>query len=539
MTRLAITAVLCAAALAAQPPRTPRPETPQYKPEDACTVEGLAVNAATGEPLRKASVRLRRADGGYGARSYTATTDAAGKFTIANVAPGSYRLSAQRNGFVDTDWAAGAPFSLTPRQRLADVSFRMLPHGVITGRVVDEDGEAVAGIDVYAMRYRYPQGRRQLSTFGEASTNDLGEYRIYGLPPGRYLLRATPHTSYGRGGPAGQPEEQYVPTFFPGAPDAASAAPVEVAAGGQVRGLDMTLARKRTVRVRGRVVDNTGGSNRRRAMVFLRTRDGGSNMRPSSVDGSGNFEIAGVMPGSYTLVAAISERGEGGLTARMPLEVGGGGVDNVVLNLNPPITVAGRVRLEGQQSASVTRVQVSLRTADPFSFGGPPSARVQADGSFRLANVSPDEYYVVLSGLPDGYYVKAIAAAGQDVLLTGIDFSRGALPIDVFLSPNAGQAAGVVLNQKQEPEPEATVVLVPAEKERMGLAQFYRTAKSDASGRFALKNLDPGRYNAYAWREIEPGAWLDPDFMKPLELSGEPVTIRESGQEEIKLRLAP
>src|SRR5574340_1359530 len=233
MSRVAIALVVCAAALAGQPQPRQRPETPQYKPEEYCTVEGLVVNAATGEPLKKAGIRLRRADGGSGMRSYSATTDASGKFTIADVAPGAYRLSAQRNGFVDADWNAASAFSLSPRQRMTDVSLRMLPHGVITGRVLDEDGEPVAGINVYAMRYRYPQGRRQLSTFGEASTNDLGEYRIYGLPPGRYVLRATPRSSYGRGGPAEQPEEQYVPTFFPGSADAASAAPVEVGAGGR------------------------------------------------------------------------------------------------------------------------------------------------------------------------------------------------------------------------------------------------------------------------------------------------------------------
>ena len=437
---------------------------------------------------------------------------------------------------------AGANVTLKSGQRMADILFQMTPHGVVTGRVVDEDGEPVPAVRMQALRYRYPQGRRQMAEYGESGTNDIGEYRIAGLPPGRYYIGASPRRSYEHGMQAAgaQPEEEYSTTFFPGTGDVAAAAAVDVAAGSQLRGLDLTLRRRRTVYVRGRVA-GWQSSGRQRVMLFLRPRGAAapSMNRPGGVDPNGNFEFRGVAPGSYTLVAAVPERGRGGLTARLPVEVGNANLENISLTLNPPLNVAGRVRADSQTPVSLARVEVSLRALEPVMSGpSTPSARVQADGTFSFASVSPDEYMVTLSGLPDGFYVKVVAAGGQNVLLSGIDLNPGnAGGVEILLSPHAGQVTGVVQNDQQEPVAGGAVVMVPQEKERRGLAQYYRTASADASGRFTVTNLDPGQYRVYAWREMEAGAYFDPDFMRPVENQGEPVNIREDGREEVKVRV--
>ena len=552
--RIAVFALLFPLLLAAQQPRSgpprQRPAAEAQKPQEPATVEGQVLNAATGEPLKRASVTLRRSSSSEtsGApRGYTAMTDASGRFAIAGAVPGEYRLSARRNGFVDADYGsrdylrAGATVTLKPGQRMGDVVFQMTPHGVITGRVVDEDGEPVAGVRMQALRNRYPQGRRQLVEYGEGGTNDIGEYRIAGLPPGRYYISASPRRNYDRGMQAAgaQPEEEYATTFFPGTSDAAAAAAVDMAAGSQLRGLDLTLRRHRTVYVRGRV---TGfqSSGRQRVMLFLRPRGAAapSMNRPGNVDSNGNFEFRGVAPGSYMLVAAVPERGRGGLTARLPVEVGNASLENIGLALNPPLNVAGRVMADSQTVVNLAGVEVSLRPLEPVMFGpSTPPARVQQDGTFSFANVSADEYMVTLSGLPDGFYVKVVAAGGQNVQLSGIDLNRGiAGGVEILLSPHAGQVTGVAQNG-EESVAGATVVMIPQEKERRGLAQYYRTASADAAGRFAVKNLDPGQYRIFAWRELEAGAYFDPDFMRAVENQGEPVSIREDGREEVKVRV--
>jgi hypothetical protein len=289
--------------------------------------------------------------------------------------------------------------------------------------------------------------------------------------------------------------------------------------------------------VRGRVIVPER-SGRQRLMVFLRARgiSAPSMNRPATVDANGNFEFRGVAPGSYTLAAAVAERG-GSLTARLPVEVGSMDLDNLSVALNPPLKVAGRVRADAHTVANLAGIRVGLRAREPGMFGASPSAAVEADGAFTLS-VSPDEYDLVFSGLPEGFYVKAILAGGRDVLLSGLDLSQGVSgAIEVLLSPNAGLAAGVVQNDRQEPAAGATVVLVPQEKERRTVARFYRTAAADEAGRFTFRNLDPGSYRVYGWSEVESGAWFDPDFMQPFENAGEPVTIREGGQHEVKVRL--
>jgi len=530
------------------------------QPEDYGSVEGSVLNALTGEPLRKATVTLRRAESRPsapgGPRFYTATTDSAGRFHIPNVAPGKYRLAAARNGFVETDYGARDPqsagdlISVEPRRRVMDLAVRLMPHGVITGRIVDEDGEPVAGVQVQAWRYRYSQGRKQLAAYGSASSNDIGEYRIYGLPPGKYFVSATHPRSSGidRWAPyapsgANDSGQQYVTVFYPSAVEVSTAAPVEVGAGGEVRGLDIALMKVRTITVRGRVTDATG-SDRRRLTVFLAPKDGGawtSVRRASGVSANGEFEIRGVTPGSYFLIASIADR-ERALSARLPLQAGSSNIDNVTLTINPPMELSGRVRIDGSSpaAASLSSIQVNLirKYAVPMSFGADLSARAKTDGSFTISNVSPDVYVLTVSNLPESCYVKAIRVNDIDVLTAGLDTLQGAPGlIDVVLAPNAGVASGVVQDDADQPVAGAAVVLVPGEKDRREFAHYYRTATTDSSGRFTFKNLEPGRYTAYAWSTVDPGAYLDPDFLQPLADRGVAVSIREGSQEELKLRL--
>ena len=83
------------------------------------------------------------------------------------------------------------------------------------------------------------------------------------------------------------------------------------------------------------------------------------------------------------------------------------------------------------------------------------------------------------------------------------------------------------------------VVLIPADKALRELPGGYRVATTDQYGRFTLKNLTPGDYKAFAWEDVEPGAWMDPEFMKPLDSKGESVTVRESSASNVQLTMIP
>src|SRR5438876_4382254 len=212
----------------------------ESKPEDRCAIEGQVLNATTGEPVRKVNLTLMRADAQGPSTTFGTSTDASGKFAMKDLEPGRYRLMAQRAGFVSGQYGSRGPtqpgteITLARGQALTDLKLRLTPHAVITGRVVDEEREPISNVQVMAMRYRYdPRGGKQLTPMGSASTNDLGEYRIFGVAPGRYILSANSRGMMMRDQSVDRsaiphPDEDYVTAYYPGAIDPASAAPVEV-----------------------------------------------------------------------------------------------------------------------------------------------------------------------------------------------------------------------------------------------------------------------------------------------------------------------
>jgi hypothetical protein len=166
---------------------------------------------------------------------------------------------------------------------------------------------------------------------------------------------------------------------------------------------------------------------------------------------------------------------------------------------------------------------------------------VKEDGSFQMEDVGADRYTVSISGLPEGFYVKSVRSANLDVLAGGLEISAGSpAPLDVVLSPHAAEVSGTVVDPKtQKPAAAVTVALVPQEKDRRNRDTFYRSTTTDQSGRFTFKGLVPGEYRVYAWEETEFGAWMDPDYLKPVESRGEAVSLSEGGRSTVQVNLIP
>jgi hypothetical protein len=147
----------------------------------------------------------------------------------------------------------------------------------------------------------------------------------------------------------------------------------------------------------------------------------------------------------------------------------------------------------------------------------------------------------MVMGLPSGAYVKTIRSDQVDVLSSGLDTSSGApAAVEVVISPKAATLSGTVQNSTTgNPAPGATVVLIPQEQERRGRQSWYKMITADQNGGFSLAGVPPGEYKAYAWEDLEFGAYMDPDFMKPFEDKGEAVTLRESDRNSVQLKLLP
>src|ERR1035437_6989626 len=238
------------------------------RPEERSRIEGRVLNAVNGQPIAKATVTLVRITATPGPddwmRNYLIATDAKGNFAIADVEAGRYRLKVQRNGFLETEYGAhgsqknGTLLDLEKPQKLEDVELRLTPYGVLTGRIVDADGEAVPGAQVQLLRSKYVNGKKVLALEKGAYTNDLGEYRMAGLVPGRDYVYAQefegPPTVTGS-------KEQYVPVYYPGSTDVTGAAPVDVGAGAEARVGNLMLRKTSTVTVKGKVIVELTGTS--------------------------------------------------------------------------------------------------------------------------------------------------------------------------------------------------------------------------------------------------------------------------------------
>ena len=105
-------------------------------------------------------------------------------------------------------------------------------------------------------------------------------------------------------------------------------------------------------------------------------------------------------------------------------------------------------------------------------------------------------------------------------------------------APNAsGSVAGVVQDAYDKPALGTTVVLVPEPRLR-GRIDLFQSASTDQSGRYEFKGIPPGEYKVFAWDDVEPGIWHDPEVLRKYEKGGEPVTVRARQKESITLRLA-
>jgi len=526
-------------------------------PVPPASVEGVVLSATTGDPLRKAWVSLRRAEGR--GRSQNAMTDASGRFTLKDIDPGRYMLSVDRNGFASQMYGQREPtgpgtvLTLSPGQAIRDIEIRMTPAAAISGHVYDEDGDPVAYARVSALRYWYRNGQRELGPAGDAFTNDLGEFRIFGLSPGRYYFSAVfEHWNRpgiaGSAGPGGEggggAEMAYAPTYYPGASDLGRALPLDLHAGEDLPGFDITLLSTRAVRIRGRVMNLATGKGASHAMVALIPR--GANVRSFVFsaqgyvdDPEGDFELRGVVPGAYTLVASVWE-GQSSYQARVPVDVGAADIENLNVTVGPGVDIPGRLLWDDPAQSKETTPHVYLEPQEEGILYRGGMGEVKADGRFTLKNVSDGEYRVRLMDTPEACFVKSARLGGDDVLQDGISVSGGKIPgaLEMVLDCAGGTIDGVVLNDQQQPVTGARVVLVP-DVGRRGQTQLFKATTPDQYGRFTIKGIAPGDYKLFAWEEVEYGAYEDADFLKRYEDDGKAVSIAEGSRESASLPLIP
>ncbi len=442
------------------------------------SIEGRAVRAGTSDPIARVEVIARPADGSRA--SQPVATDAQGHFAIENLDPGLYSLEADRNGFGPQRYGQRKPrgpateLNLAAGQELKDLVFRLIPAGAVSGRITDETGEPLLGINIGIEETVYwDSGARRLQAVKTATTDDRGEYRVFMLPPGRYYMKAAPFF-------AGVLEKglinpNYVATYYPGVPDSANAAAIDLDPGAEVGGIDLVLRRQRLFSIHGRLVDSRTGKPPDLPPAFeLHRRDSGDQVLVGGRDynpADGTFALLNVPPGTYWIVARLymmrveEQNRLRGVTriVRTPVDLSTSDISNVLLQLPPEISIAGRISMDDGSAVAnlqdLGQYRLSLRMKEPPGLASSTfEAPIRPDGTFLIENVQPGDYNLWLYPPQSKHYIKAARLDGRDVL-SGVQVSAAPSEgLDVLLGSDTAHIEGTIVDSDHKPVTGVAVV---------------------------------------------------------------------------------
>ena len=563
-------------------------------PQELATasIEGTVVRIGTGEILSKASVELVSV-GAPG--SFSTTTESDGRFYFPNVPAGTYRLLSRRDGYWNAEfgqrWVDGPGQTLTlgAGLQLRDVPLVMTPGGVIAGRIIGRDGRPLAGARVRAMKPWIQENQRQLRVVQEVVANDLGEFRLIWLMPGRYYISAT-FVDYSPAGAASQliidpdaaaglangtrsvsrpvtsrplgngleDNEVYTPFYFPSTLESDKAIAIDLKQGEEYRGADINLSPVRAFHVRGTITNlpapnpDTRGARagnvpqppgigaRGMPVRLTPTSPNGSQYSTNAEAETGRFDFPKVIAGGYVAYLFTD-----GMTIRTPVEVRNGDVDGLALQMASGIDIPVQITLEGTPPRNMPAVTNLIPTLwrNPTLLGAPPMPATAGNPPV-LRNIAPGSYHVYLTPMLgplrtltpvevppvwQGAYVKSMRMGDVDVLTGGLRLERQPdAPLQIVIGVNSGTLEGQVLNEVRQPIGGAYVTLFannPAD--RLYRTDMYKVAGTDNSGRFRLQGLGPGDYRVFAWENVERGMWVDGTFLRQHEERGVTIHIDE------------
>ena len=553
-------------------------------------LRGRVIAGDSGSALRRAQVRISSPDIG----TKTALTDAQGRYEFRDLPAGRFNVSVTKSGYVSMQFGQSRPFEpgrpieLTDAQMMdkADVA---LPRGsVLAGRVVDVFGEAVAEADVTAMRMQYLNGRRRLAPTGRnGTTNDLGQFRIYGLPPGEYYVSATLRNVgsmmidmlAGGGavaGPTGSNQASgYASTYYPSTPNPGEAQRVAVAVGQELSSVDIQLQPVKLAKVSG-VAIGSDGKPMAGAMVMLMPsmRDalmfgpGGT----SRTDKDGNFTLTSVTPGDYSLqvqsMGGMFQTTAGGnvmafgfsTTTDGPpapgangppqrefgvatLNVIGEDITGLVITgtrgakASGTITFVGGVKPDGITNARVTAPATDVDNNPMPTFG---ASQVKDTGAFDLDSLVGGHIFRV-ANLPRGWVVKRVTLNGEDITDRGMEFKAGqdvdGIEIEVTNKSTSITGFASMANGLAK---DYTVVVFPQDDQKWTLPQnrWMASARPDQEGQFRFSNLPPGQYYAIAVEYVAQGEWQDPEWLARAAKTATKFTLDEGASRTLELKLS-
>lgn len=549
-------------------------QTPAAKAAAAAnaTVSGR-VTTTDGKPVANIGVALTPADSRFDRERPTvrAATDAEGRYRATGVAAGRYRVQALAPLYASPDERANSPFesgkviTVSAGESIENIDVTLVRGGVITGRVTGPDGRPVIAERVYVTDadQTNPAGARSwvVSPF-DFETDDRGVYRIYGVPPGRYVVSV----GVARGSgmiTTGPTAARYQRTFYPGTTDPSQAKPVEVTSAGEASGVDISMAEApKSYEARGRIVDEEGKPVAGIGYGFGSVRPDQPVIGAWGSDGSltneaGEFVVRNLMPGRYAVFASAADYGATPLEVysdAVQFEVADENVEGLVVKVHRGASISGTVVVEGTTDRAVlARVaQLNVITnqlmargpaaaTDQLTAPGFSQTRVNADGTFRVSGLHPGKYglNVFSAGPQRAFTMLGVQRAGADAS-AGIDVGEGEQLTGVRV--RVGYGTGVIRGQIDLRDAGIAVALPPGARVNVGARRVGAgvpggaATQVDARGHFVIENLLAGQYDVTVMVFVPPPPGAGGTPARP-RLAHQTVSVADGGETNVTITL--
>ena len=613
MTRVGIGFVLVvAAAIAVVGSRVRADQTRDTRPTRGTSALGGVVVAdrADARAVRRAVVTIRPDDGGLTRQT---TTDDAGRFLIADLPAGRFTITVSKPGWVTTYYGSrrvgggpGLSIALGENERQTVLRVPLVPGGVIAGRVLDQNGQPLMEQMPVLLTLRTFGPQRVLVSTGAftlpglSTTDDLGEFRFFGLAPGTYYVAVRPTiattgavqttaeavrwalqnpAATGAPAPPRVAMVSSVPTYFPGTIDPGSASAITIGPGEERADLDIMLRLQPVLRVTGVATLSNGSPAARASVTMGPDQPIASSLDPemyATADAEGRFRFPSVRPGTYRLRARASTqavapaRSSPGATGPAPvldqwasqIVSVTGDVENLAVPLTPASVVNGRVVFERtvldpptdlrnvriqliESSYALMMVGATGRSSSRVNFA---MGAAEPDGTFAIQGVAPARYQVMSLGTPlappgagANWTLQSVTLGGRDIWDEGIEIAphQNVDGLVLTYTDRETSLSGRLVDASDRAASGHFVFLFSADR-RFWTPLSLRNlqpARPSSDGRYSLTGLRPGDYYLVALTEYEEDDLTDPAFLELLVPAAIRITLGEGEKMVQDLRL--
>jgi hypothetical protein len=428
----------------------------------------------------------------------------------------TFVVTATKTGFAPRGFGETPPavpptyLELKADEKRTDINIQLLPQIYIAGTLFDEDDTPFAGALVEAMRAVYDNGQRRFVTVAEAVSDDHGNFRLFGMPPGQYFVTAFDPAFANVGDQLGQ--LFYGPTFYPGTAYQDEASRITLDPGVPVDGLKFKLKIVKPARVTGKV-STTGVALLAGAIDIGPLRN--AKIAPFAVSEAdlrpdGVFQFANVIAERYRIRARgeVERQGVSHFT-QYTTPVSGTDIANINLTLSPGALVTGRVVWEGVSTpppADQSQIRVRAPMTDGSSFGDALTGTISGGREFFLRGCMQGQHFIRVEGLPKPWRLKKVLYAGSDVTDIAFDMDYGKVydGFEVILTDVSSTISGTIDLSSRDLAQGYAVIAFPNSSLNWTLGSRYvRLAYVDDRGNFNIQGLPPSQYYLAVSRDFD------------------------------------